>query len=82
MTELDMLPTTRAEWQRAFPAYQTRYLAWCNAKRRFPSAYDGPDFMRWISMRSIQFRTLKGLQGYYVSLDFSDEFTDYLWGEL
>ena len=78
--EFDMLPTTRAEWQRAFPAYQTRYLAWCNAKRRVPSAYDGPDFMRWISMRSIQFRTLKGLPD--VNLGFSDEFTDYLWGEL
>ena len=76
---------TRREWESDYPGYQTRYLAFCEAKGFKPSplmdSFQTFDFMTWIRAKDTEFRKLHGLKGDYVPMPMMDEFTAYLWGE-
>jgi hypothetical protein len=81
---MDNLPTTRAEWEAAYPVTQTRYLAWCNNIRQYAEILlqDYGEFQSWINRKSLEYRELHHIKRDFVPHDHSEAFSAFLWGSL
>ena len=66
----------RDEWERLYPQYQTRWLAYCSATGNVPAHWTNGDFIIWIDRMLIRY-------GKSLLLDQDQQaFSDFLWQEV
>jgi len=75
------LPTDRLDWERSFPDYQTRWLAYCAHLCVHPIIPRPFEFVSWMRGKIAEFRAVEGIaSGEFTSAQ-QDKFSAYLWGQ-